>query len=177
MSRRPLEILSLVESVYEGSQSRRVRWLGASTNDVRVAGFIWAAMSHEHTAIVDRPVQTARSAPARALSPSAERYAPVVRIAVLRAVVFGARMARNVFGIELRGRNPRQLIYFDSVIVSATCTASGRLLPGEWPRRRAEDAPDGRRSRCRPSAPTTVGGTDASTAPRRAPHRVDRRLP
>ena len=59
--------------------------MGESTN-MRVAGFVWAAMSHEHIAI-DRPVAaTARSAPARALSPSAERYAPVVRIAALCAV-------------------------------------------------------------------------------------------
>ena len=59
--------------------------MGESTK-MRVAGFIWAAASHEHIAI-DRPVAaTARSAPARALSPSAERYAPVVRIVALRAV-------------------------------------------------------------------------------------------
>ena len=57
--------------------------MGASTNGVRVAGFIWAAMSHAQAAIIDRPEVAARSAPARALSPSAERYAPVVRIAVL----------------------------------------------------------------------------------------------
>ena len=56
--------------------------MGESTN-VRVAGFIWAAASHMHVAI-DRPVTAAaRSAPARAESPSAERYAPFVRIAVL----------------------------------------------------------------------------------------------
>ena len=69
--------------------------MGESTN-VRVAGFIWAAASHEHIAI-DRPVAaTARSAPARALSPSAERYAPFVRIAVLGAVGFRARVAQKV---------------------------------------------------------------------------------
>ena len=61
--------------------------MGASTNDdVRVAGFIWAAVSHAQAAIIDRPVAAARSAPARALSPSAERYAPFVRIAALQAV-------------------------------------------------------------------------------------------
>src|SRR3954463_11617922 len=74
-------------------------------------------MSHAPQAAIDeRPVTAARSARGRADRPSAERYAPVVRIAVLCAVEFGARLARNVFGIELRGRNPRQLIYFDSVI-------------------------------------------------------------
>ena len=87
MSRRPLEILSLVESVYEGSQSRRDRWLGESTK-VRVAGFIWAAMSHAQATSIDRPADAPRSAPARALSPSAERYAPLVLIAVLRSVWF-----------------------------------------------------------------------------------------
>ena len=63
--------------------------MGESTNvDLWVAGFIWAAMSHAQAAIIDRPVAAARSAPARALSPSAERYAPFVRIAALRAVWF-----------------------------------------------------------------------------------------
>ena len=61
--------------------------MGESTKiRVRVDGFTCAAASHAHIAI-DRPVAaTARSAPARALSPSAERYAPFVRIAALRAV-------------------------------------------------------------------------------------------
>ena len=59
--------------------------MGESTK-MRVAGFIWVAASHAHIEI-DRPVTAqARSAPARALSPSAERYAPFVRIAALRAV-------------------------------------------------------------------------------------------
>ena len=58
--------------------------MGESTNIESVAGFTWAAMSHApQAALVDRPVTAARSAPARAESPSAERYAPVVRIAVL----------------------------------------------------------------------------------------------
>ena len=52
-------------------------------------------MSHAPQAAIDeRPVTAARSARGRADRPSAERYAPVVRIAVLRAVVFGARKLR-----------------------------------------------------------------------------------
>src|SRR4051794_25312345 len=74
-------------------------------------------MSHAPQAAIDeRPVTAARSARGRADRPSAERYAPVVRIAVLRAVVFGARLPQNVFEIKLRGRTPRQLFYFDPAI-------------------------------------------------------------
>src|SRR5438105_11952607 len=70
-------------------------------------------MSHApQVATVDRPVTAARSAPARALSPSAERYAPVVRIAVLRAVRSRPEWPRCVPGIELRRCECRQLIIF-----------------------------------------------------------------
>ena len=59
--------------------------MGEPTN-MSVAGFGWAASSHAQAVIVDRPEIAPRSAPARALSPSAERYAPFVRIAALLAV-------------------------------------------------------------------------------------------
>src|SRR4051812_27090434 len=68
-------------------------------------------MSHAQAAIIDRPEVAARSAPARALSPSAERYAPFVRIAALQAVWIRPERPESVLGIELRRCRARQLIY------------------------------------------------------------------
>src|SRR5438067_2037948 len=118
-------------------------------------------MSHApQAALVDRPVTAARSAPARAESPSAERYAPVVRIAVLVRSKFEPDWPETSLESNYAGVT-RVNSFIRTGFVSAGSRATGRLLRAASPCRRAVGVPNGRRSRCRPSVPTTVAGRDA----------------
>src|SRR5947209_1794186 len=141
-------------------------------------------MSQPQAAIVDRPVAAPRSAPARAESPSAERYAPFVRIAALRAVLFRPRWPETSWASNYGGVIAVNSLFDDACrddgrrgVLNGPSTAFALLLPAGWPSPRGAGARGARRSRCRPSAPRTAGGRGASTAPRRAPRPGARPLP